>query len=151
APPGYPAGVLEASMGPRSSTAESSNLNAPYSEVFSLQWGRGHRPRKAKMNVQISHNTLFASMGPRSSTAESKRPAVDLLIGVRASMGPRSSTAESLRASILHDVASRSFNGAAVIDRGKPADGDPLAVRDALASMGPRSSTAESRHDSMKV
>src|SRR5690606_3317784 len=84
-----------ASMGPRSSTAESlaPTLDAILEEL--------------------------ASMGPRSSTAESYAITIEGKAVPGASMGPRSSTAESPRCKPSTPRKTRRFNGAAVIDRGK--------------------------------
>src|SRR5690606_5376186 len=110
----------EASMGPRSSTAESAERSADVACIASpLQWGRGHRPRKALEDAAV------------------------LVREHRASMGPRSSTAESLLVANVALLAWIGFNGAAVIDRGKQALATGLTSKD-TASMGPRSSTAES-------
>src|SRR5690606_15034470 len=84
-----------------------------------LQWGRGHRPRKAWCAARRAGyaTTRFngAAVIDRGKHFATYAPA----------------------------VSSRRFNGAAVIDRGKPLR-TRRRFRMSPASMGPRSSTAES-------
>ena len=135
--------AADASMGPRPSASENARRGSwrrepgrcfngaeaiglgkprrPGNTLWSaptLQWGRGHRPRKTGRLDRRHHGARGASMGPRPSASENPRPATTEGTAPAASMGPRPSASEN------------------------------AAARDALdhhgiASMGPRPSASE--------
>ena len=106
-------------MGPRLFTAEGSKLSTCPSSESSLQWGRGCSPRKVVNAGQQEGTADTASMGPRLFTAEGPCSVFSTAGKRSASMGPRLFTAEGLICTPRLPGGACSFNGAAVVHRGR--------------------------------
>src|SRR5690606_15034471 len=107
-----------------------------------LQWGRGHRPRKALRDLRAGgvEPALQWGRGHRPRKAAPYTSTFPYESGFNgAAVIDRGKPSARCRAS----RSFRCFNGAAVIDRGK-LETEARETATALASMGPRSSTAES-------